>query len=356
MGLEAGNDVDTAVLDAGEVQADGGFDTAGAVESIAEGLGLGGAAGDEGDDAPDEPVAAAPAPAAAKPAAEPPAADPTKPAAEGLTPPKTWRPEAASKWATVDPTVQAEIIKREEDVFRGISQYKQAADSWQNVQRAISPYMPAMQQHGIEPVAHIATLMNAHQTLALGTAEAKEAMFLQLAQDYGVDLARLDPANRPYEDPQVIALRQNVQRLESQLNGITTQTAQSKQAEIASQVEGFAADPANEHFADVFEDMAVLLQGSSKLTLKEAYDKAVWANPVTRGKELARLETERTAEAARKAEEAKAAAAVKAAAVRKATGANVRSIPKSGSAALPVGTMEDTLTSTLREIESRTGR
>lgn len=342
-----------------------GLSTSDAVDSIAEGLGLGAGNGDESSTEAD-PAAAEAKPAAAESKPDPSAVapDPTADAAAklgaaapgALAVPKTWRPEAAAKWATVDPTVQAEILKREEDVFRGISQYKQAADYGANVQRAISPYLPAMQQHGIEPIAHIQTLMNAHQTLALGTQEAKEAMFLELARDYGVDLGRLDPVNRPYEDPQVASLQQTVRRLESQLNGITTQSAQTKQSELSKQVQEFADNVTEHpHFNDVFEDMAVLLQGAPSLSLKDAYDKAVWANPATRAKELLRIDTDRKAQAERDAEAARAAAAAKTAAARKATGANVRTVPKSGSASAPVGSIEDTLAETLKKIEARAG-
>ena len=44
--------------------------------------------------------------------------------ATGLQAPKTWRPEAAAKFATLPPEVQQEVLKREEDIFKGLEGYK----------------------------------------------------------------------------------------------------------------------------------------------------------------------------------------------------------------------------------------
>lgn len=116
-------------------------------------------------------------------------------------------------------------------------------------------------------------------------------------------------------------------------------------AERRKEIETFAADPANPHFEEVSNDMVTLLQGGVCKTLPEAYEKAVWANPVTRAKEIARQQ----AEATRKAQETEAA---KVAAARKATAANVRTSAKSGSATAPLGSIDDTLNETLAKIRS----
>ena len=41
--------------------------------------------------------------------------------------PKGWKQEALDKFATLDPEIQAEVLQREDDFFKGIEQYKQAA-------------------------------------------------------------------------------------------------------------------------------------------------------------------------------------------------------------------------------------
>ena len=81
-------------------------------------------------------------------------------------------------------------------------------------------------------------------------------------------------------------------------------------------------------------------------TAKITYDRAVWSNPAVRTKELSRQQ----ADAAKKAADE---ATAKAEAARKSTAANVRTSAKSGSAAAPLGSMDDTLAETFAAIKAR---
>jgi hypothetical protein len=283
--------------------------------------------------------------------AEAPEIAPEKPKAPA---PGTWRQEAAARWKDLDPVVQAEVMKREEDVRNGISSYKQAADAWKATHQAIAPYLPTLQQYNIDPIQQIQGLMDMNHRLATGTAQEKVQTITNLAKRFGVDLAALDPASQPWVDPQVEALQQTVQSLHSKLSQLEQlPIAQQKQV-IASEVEQFTKDPANIHLETVFPEMEMLLRADNKITLKEAYDKAVWANPVSRAAEMKRLETERQAEAAKSAEAARAAAAAKTALARKATGGNVKSTAYSGQGNhSPLGSIDDTLAKTLAAIQSR---
>jgi hypothetical protein len=80
--------------------------------------------------------------------------------------------------------------------------------------------------------------------------------------------------------------------------------------------------------------------------LKDAYERAVYANPVTRQKEIARLQTEADTKLREKSKnEAEAA--------RKAARTNVRSRDTRRTPTEPLGTMDETMKSTLSEIRSR---
>lgn len=57
-------------------------------------------------------------------------------------------------------------------------------------------------------------------------------------------------------------------------------------ARIEKEVEAFAADPAHPFFDELSDDIAAILKTGASLA--EAYEKAVWANPVTRAKEILR--------------------------------------------------------------------
>lgn len=326
------------------------FDIGAAVDDIGGGLGFELEAVDddltldvEAKVVPD----AAEAPALEAPAADAPATDPAAtPAAIAedplAIPPKTWRKEAAAHWAALPAEARAEIAKREDDIFRGIEAYKTDATFGKSIKDVLAPYEPAMRQHGVDPMAQISNLMRAHHTLALGTPEAKAKMFQELAVAYGIQ----PEGEAPYLDPAVKTLQTELAAVRSQL----TTAERARQAEVAAahskQVDAFASDTKNVYFNEVADQMATLLQKGVVGTLQEAYDKAVWLNPDTRAKEVARTSAEAAKAAATEA-------AAKLAATKRATAANVRTSAKSGSATTPLGSIDDTLAEALAAIKAR---
>lgn len=318
---------------AGEVDFD--FGEAGA--EISEGL-FGTAPADDGELKLEDPVPepAAPAePAAAETSEQPEPAAPAEPALEA---PRTWRKEASEKWSALPPEVQREVLKREEDIFRGLESYKADAQVGKSVQHIIQPYLPILQAAGLDPLQQIDGLMRAHHALATGTPEQKQAVFQRLAQEYQVSLG----GETPYVDPQVAALQSQLREVQSRLMGRERQEAEAARTTLQREIDSFAADPSHPHFDEVANDIATLLKSGAAKTLAEAYDKAIWLNPVTRGKEQARLAAQESA-----------AAEARAQAARKAASANVRSKAKSAGATAPLGSIDDTLAATLSAIQSR---
>lgn len=276
--------------------------------------------------------------------AAPPAAG-TPPAEEGegaLQPPKTWRPEAAAKFATLPPEVQQEVLKREEDIFKGLESYKADASIGKALKGVMQPYLQVFQSQGIDPMQQVSGLMRAHVALATGTPEQKQQFFQHLAKEYGVDL----DVEAPYVDPQVAGLQKQLSDLQSRLNGREQHEANEVRSKLQAELDSFASDPAHQYFDEVANDIAGLLRSGAAKDLKDAYDKAIWANPITRAKEQARL----TADAETKA---KAEAAERAKQARKATGANVKSSAKAASGTAPLGSIDDTLNAALATIKSR---
>jgi S1-C subfamily serine protease len=66
-----------------------------------------------------------------------------------------------------------------------------------------------------------------------------------------------------------------------------------EKAAITKEVNAFATDPAHPFFDEVSDDIIAILKTGASLA--EAYEKAVWANPVTRQKEIARRQKEKDA-------------------------------------------------------------
>lgn len=266
------------------------------------------------------------------------------------TPPRTWRPEAAATWNQIPAAAQAEILKREQDIFKGIETYREAAEFGAPIKQVMEPYLPILQQYGIRPDTQVADMMQAHHTLAFGTQQQKIALLQQVIKDYGVDVAGLnlqaDPTKPEYVDPQVAALRQQLEEVQSKLSQNDRQAMEAKRQEITRHVTAFAADPKNVYFEELANDIAHLLRTGAEPTVEKAYEAAIWRNPAVRAKELARQQAEREAKA-RKERETQVASA------KKATSANVRTQARAGSATAPLGTMDETLASTLATIKSR---
>lgn len=269
------------------------------------------------------------------------------PSSAPITAPKTWRKEAQAEWEKLPPTVKAEVLKREEDMFRGLEGYKQEATFGKSVTNALARHMPTLQQYGIDPVQQISGLMDAHHTLAFGDPATKAALFQKIAADYGVDLRQFADQEAPFTDPQVKTLMEHVKSLESKLSSYeTTQQTQTLE-KTKAEIDSFLSDPAYPYAKELTADMAQIITAGMAKDLKGAYEKAIWQNPTVRAKELARQQKE-------SAEQTRVKTQQTAEAAKKAAGATVTTTSKDASRTAPKGTMDDTLQQTLAEIKSRT--
>jgi len=262
--------------------------------------------------------------------------------------PSTWSKAAAEKWSTVDPTIQAEIAKREEDMFRGLEQYKGRAELGDRYEGVIAEFKPILEAEGIDSVEMFGNFAANHYLLSRGTPEQKLEVAANLLNHYGIhpDLIKERLGTRPEPNPEVDALRAEIAELKRGVTTITTREVEAQKAHFQQQIETFASDPAHPYFNEVATDIATLLKTGVATTLEEAYDKAVFANPVTRQKEIDRL----TAESLSTATEQEKTRNDKKARLQ---ASNVTTIPKSANGTVPVGSMDDTLNATLAAIEAR---
>lgn len=282
----------------------------------------------KGEEKPEPAAAAEAKPDEGKPATPPPA-----PAPAPLKAPASWRPEAKAEFDKLSPTVQAEVVKREEDILRGIGTYKAAADFGHNIDRELQPYAGLMRQHQIDPVKHIGSLLATHHQLAMGSPEVRLATLTNLAKQFGVDLsASTASEDSPYVDPEVKALRDQLSQLQSMQQQLVNQQLQdrrmqteARQAEIrnglAQELNTFAADAEHAFFDEVADDMALLIGQGRASSLKQAYDLAIRMNPAVLEKETLRV----AAKGASKKQTSSNAAAARTTAARNATGVNVKS-------------------------------
>jgi len=173
--------------------------------------------------------------------------------------------------------------------------------------------------------------MAADHRLRYGSPHDKHQYFAQLAQNYGIDLSQVSLTVQQPMDPNYAALQDELRRVRGMVESQTLAEQKREQDALTSDIMKFKSDPAHSHFEAVKGHMAALLQAGQADGLADAYEQAVYANPVTRQAML-----QQQAEKVRRENAAKAEAAKKAARM------NVRSRP-SVPTSLPIGTINQTV-------------
>lgn len=256
--------------------------------------------------------------------------------------PKSWKKDVAEDWAKTPASVRAEVQRREEDMLRGISEYRGLASIGRALDKVIQPYADVIRSSGVPAPQAIGTLLETAKTLRTGTDEQKVGTLLQVINDYGISFDALTQAHSQHAaqpvPPVVLQLQQKLQQLEGTISQQAQASEQAALAEVERQVESFLADPKRPHARAVITEMQGLLAQGLASTLDEAYDKACQLNPEVRAKLQAQQ-----AEADRRREAEKVASA------RRAASANV---VRRGVHPAPAqkGTMEDTIRKTYREL------
>ena len=251
------------------------------------------------------------------------------------------RKEAAAAIAK-DPVVMQEFLRRSEEMHRGLEGYREKAQIGDTFQRAIAPYMQSIKEWGMEPAGAVQALFQADSMLRSGSPEQKVQMLHKLARDYGIDMQQAAQTPQQNFDPQVFGLQQKLTQMEQWIQQQTIAREQQEADALNSEITRFASQPENVHYEEVRNDMAGLLQAGMASGLQDAYEKACYANPNVRAKVLAqqqaKAESERKAQAIQRANAAKHASAVNVS--RKGT------LPS----AKAVGSMDDTIRDTAREL------
>jgi hypothetical protein len=234
-----------------------------------------------------------------------PAAEITPAPAPEKRPPSSWKKEAAAEFDKLPPHVQDEVLRRETDFHKGIEGFKQHADLGRSMERAIQPYMQTIQQLGVAPDQAVGALLRADAMLRNPDPAQRAQYFASLAQQYGIDMGQA--AQIPQRDPYTLQLEQQLNQILQQQESFQQSQQEQQRQSLNSELQAFAATA--EHFEAVREDMAALLQAGRATDIKDAYDKAVYANPQTRQTllEQQRSETLKQAQQAALANRAKAA-------------------------------------------------
>lgn len=216
-----------------------------------------------------------------------------------------------------------EIERRETEYGKGLEPYKESANFAQAIRKVIQPYEQTMRALNVTPEVAVEKLLQADAILRHSPPEQKQAYLMQLAQEYGIQIA--GPDGEPQQvDPYVQALWQQQQQTNQVLQQFMTAQQQSEMASATKSVEEFKKT--HEFMEEVRAEMADLIDKGLAKGLDDAYDRAIWSNPAIRGRVLAKQQTD--TEAKRKEDARKTTAAAKSAAVQ------IKGAPSTGNDAI----------------------
>lgn len=229
--------------------------------------------------------------------------------------PNTWTPSAKAKFATLEPDVQAEIMKRETDMARAITLHDQDRSFGKTVKDVVTPYLPMIQAEGATPETAIQSLLNTAYRLRTSSPQEKGVLLANLARQYGADMSAFSGDQEQAQiDPTVAALQSKLQQLEGFITQQHTQQQTVAEQNLLRDINAFQADPAHPHFEKVGQDMAGLIKAGLAANLQEAYDKAIYMHPEVRQQVISASQTEaqrkQIEEAKQKAAKAKQLASV----------------------------------------------
>ena len=249
--------------------------------------------------------------------------------------PSSWSKEQHDNWSKIPKEAQEYVELREKQMLDGIEQYKQGYQQAIEMHKVLEPFLDNIQRNGLNETEAVHNLFSYQLALTEGSAESRQNAFVQLGQSLG--LIPVDGATQT--DNRTRELQQRLERIERQEQQRAQQSQQQIFNRVEKEVSDFAADSKNEYFDEVADDVVMLLQ--SGLDLQAAYDRAVWANPITRAKELSKSTQQQTA---KKTEAARAA--------KRASSTNIRPLNTSKSSNQPTQSWDDTMNETLARLRS----
>lgn len=250
-------------------------------------------------------------------------------------PPSSWKKEAQDVYSKLDPLAQDEIDRREQDFHKGLETYKQKAQFADQFGQVIQPFMQNIQAENAHPLEAVQHFFRLDHTLRHGSPEQKAAVVQEIMQRAGITPEILSQA--PQLDPNLTAVQQQVMNLTRELQHRDQLSQQAEADRLNREISNFATG--KEHFETVRQDMAALLQSGRAQGLEDAYEMAVWANPITRAALQAQQQESARQQTAKIAQDAKKAASV-----------NVTKRGSLASTSTTPSSMEDTIRAKLREL------
>lgn len=209
--------------------------------------------------------------------------------------PIAWRAAAKQHWGKLPAEVRQEVARREKDISQGLRDSADARRFQEQFTQEVQPYEPLMRASGVDPMTATKNLWQMAATLQTGNVQQKAGLVAQIIQQNGIDLQTLDgilagqvaPQGGQGQDPAIAQMIQRELAPVRQFMGSIQEARQQREQQTAQtaeeEIQTFAADEQNVFFEDLREDMADMMdlanQRGRKMSLKQAYDRALAMRP-----------------------------------------------------------------------------
>ncbi len=228
----------------------------------------------------------------------------TDPAGAGA--PVSWNATARETWKDIPKEAQAYIAQREQEMEQGIQKYAKDSQRATAMDQVLQPYSQYFAMNGGAGPT-LKNLLSRGATLQMGAPAQKAQMIADMIQQYGVDIVDLDnllvgkpvaPGTQQASEVReaVATAMQPFQQYLNHQNQAVLDGQQRAQGQVRTEVDTFAADPKNEFYRDVSNDMADILDMAAnrnmEMSMAQAYERACSLNP-----EVSKILTNRTAAA-----------------------------------------------------------
>ena len=220
------------------------------------------------------------------------------------------RKDEAAAFAAAPEVLKNALIRRSEEMHKGLEPLRNKAQSADNFERALQPFMQTIQQTGLSPHEAVNRLFTGEHGLRYGNDDQKAVHAMNMLKSYGIDLNRVFQIASGQYQPQV----QPVQQPVPQQNITELVNAEVEKRFLQQEIDRFASDQKYQHFETLKPLMGSLLDSGVATGLSDAYDQALRAHP-TLGQEwmtqqLSAAEEKRKQDAVQRTQAAKHAASV----------------------------------------------
>lgn len=209
--------------------------------------------------------------------------------------PNSWKPAIREHWGKIPAEARAEINRREKEIQVTLSQTANIRKFAGDFATVVNPFSHLIRSQGSTPLQAVHNLMTTAAGLTTGTEEQKASIVAEIVQNFGIDCEILDQIlsavaqknggkvprrNGAAPREHIPAWAQPLIAQNQKLAVAQEAHEQRMREEAEEEISAVETEP---FFEDVKDDIADIMEISAnrgrKMTVKQAYEKAVQLRP-----------------------------------------------------------------------------